>query len=385
MSNPPPSRFQSLATEVSALAQGYWQLLRQEMSGKAALTRQQIILMAAGAVTALTAILLILAGLTLLLSQLFVSQAGWEPLIAGGVSALIVALVFALTGWLLFRQGGSRLKQEGLAPTQTVQALKSAARTLTNQPIIPTPPPTPMNTRQFKDAVHQTADEVEHQARRAGRAMQDTARSFSQGFDPGAFFASALSWVDAVLTPQNRALASRALGAAATLPRRHPAVASALGLGALYMIWQKSRGTEACQRMEDYAADQAGHFKDAASQARRSAYQGFESAAATSRDLRDTVKDSASRVVDQGRQAASQFSHAATATAESVRQTYDQTREALSGGVEQLADTARHLRDEAEAGYKKAKEFAKEEPALAIAGGAALVIGALLLVKSSRR
>ena len=82
----PSSRFQSLSAEIKALAAGHWQLFRQEMSGKVSHTRQQTLWMAAGALTALTAILLVLAGLTLLLSQLLVSQAGWQPLTAGGVS-----------------------------------------------------------------------------------------------------------------------------------------------------------------------------------------------------------------------------------------------------------------------------------------------------------
>ena len=76
-----------------------------------------------------------------------------------------------------------------------------------------------MNTRQAsQDAVHQTADTVEYQARRAGRAMQDTAHSLSEKFDPGALFTTALTWVDAVLTPANRALAGRALKTAAVFP-----------------------------------------------------------------------------------------------------------------------------------------------------------------------
>ena len=72
-----PSGFQTLTAELKALAIGHWQLFRQEMSGKVTHTRQQTLWMAAGALTALTAILLLLSGITLLLSQLLVSSAGW--------------------------------------------------------------------------------------------------------------------------------------------------------------------------------------------------------------------------------------------------------------------------------------------------------------------
>ena len=381
-----PNRFRSLSGELKALALGHWQLLRQEMSGKINLTRREIVLMVAGALTALTAILLVLAALTLLLSQLFVSQAGWEPLIAGGVSALIIAGIFALTGWLVIRGSGARLKSVGFTPVETMTALKSAANALTNQPLIPTPPTTPMNTRQqFKDALHQTADTVEHQARRAGRAVQDTAHSLGDKFDPGAFFASALSWVDAVMTPQNRALARRAAVTAATLPRRHPAIAALLGLGAGYAIWKKSQGTAARDQVEQYAAEKAEACRDFANDARKTATHGYKAAVNAGKDLRESLFDTAHRVAENGRAAASQFTGAAATTVEAVRDSYGRTRETLEDSVDTLSDAARQLRDDAEAGYKKAREFVKDEPALAIAGGVALALGALLLIKSSRR
>ena len=376
------SRLGALAGEIKALAAGHWMLLRQEMAGKAVLTQQQIILMVAGLLTALTAILLVLAALTLFLGQLLISQAGWLPLIAAGVSAFIIALIFALTGWMVFRSGGQRLKTEGLSPRQTLQSIKSATAALTNQPLIPNPPTTPMNTRkEFRDAVNQTAETVEQQARRAGRAVQDTAQSLNRSFDPGAFFAQALSWVDAVLTPQNRALAGKALSAAALLPRRHPGLAVLLGLGGVYLAWQKSRDTSFRHTVEGYAAGAA----DYADEIRRTAAKGYKATATAGRDIRSSVNDATERFTETGRNVAGQFGAAATQTAERVRGAYEDARESVSDGVEQLSATTRQLRRDAEAGYQKAREFAKEEPALAIAGGVALAIGALLLVKSSRR
>ncbi len=357
-------------------------MFREEISGKVALTRQQTILMAAGLMIALTAILLVLAGITLLLSQWLVTGAGWQPLLAGGAACVIVAVVFALTGWLIFRSSGQRLKKEGLAPSQTLQTLRRTAHSLTNQPIIPTPPPNHMNNReQLQDHLQQTADTIGQQARRAGRVVQDTAQSLSNKFDPGAFFSQALAWVDAVLTPANRRLAAKALTVASALPRRHPVPAAVLGLGALYVLWQKSKGTSAREAVEDYADRTAGF----AEHTRRSAARGYKNAASATRDARESLYETASRAADSGRTAARQFGAAASSTAEQVRDFYDDTRTSVSEGVEQLSDTARQLRKDAEAGYHRAREFAKEEPALAIAGGVALALGALLLVKSSRR
>jgi hypothetical protein len=69
MDNTFTSQCHALAGEVKALAAGSWNLFRQEMSGKLTRTRQQSLWMVAGALTALTAILLVPSGLTLLLSQ----------------------------------------------------------------------------------------------------------------------------------------------------------------------------------------------------------------------------------------------------------------------------------------------------------------------------
>ncbi len=375
-----PQQIRSLAGELKSLALGHWTMLRQEMTGKANLTRREVILMSAGALTALTAILLVLAGLTLLLSQLLVSQAGWEPLTAGGTASLIIAAIFALSGWLVFRSSGARLKAEGLRPSQTIQSIRSAAAALTNQPYIPTPPPTPMKTREdLNDALHHTAESVEYQARRAARAVHETASSLSSKFDPGPFFASALAWVDAVMTPQNRALAGKALTTVAALPRRHPLVAAALALGGIYLM--RNRDHSIRHTVEDYVSDAGGYADDL----RRTAAKGFKATAEAGRDIRGSVYDSAHRFAETGRHAAGQFGTAATQTAERVRGAYEEARTSVAEGVDHMAETAAQLRKEAEAGYRKAREFAKEEPALAIAGGVALAIGALLLVKSSRR
>ena len=381
-----PPRVASLAAELKALATGHWLLFRQEMSGKVIHTRQQTIWMAAGAVTALSAILLLPAAVILTLSQALVSGADWSPLIAGGVSSLLVALLFALGGWLIFRSSSSSLGKETLVPEMTLHSLKTAATALTNQPVIPNPIPNAMKTRQSaSDALHQTADTVEYQARRAGRAAQDTAQSLAANFNPGAFFSAALAWVDTVLTPGNRAMAGKALGTAAALSRRHPVPAAIVGLGALYVAWQRAKGTPTRDNVEDYIQSKADTVKERYEETRRHAANGFTAAAAVGRDLRESLHNTADNVVSHSRTAASEFGKAGSATIDSVREAYDSARHTVIDGVDRAAETARQLRDDAEAGYRKAREFAREEPALAIAGGVALAIGAVLLVKSSRR
>ncbi len=387
MSAPAPSlRLSNLAAELKALATGHWQMFRQEMSGKVTHTRRQTLWIAVGVIIALTAILLLLSGITLLISQALVTHAGWPPLTAGGLSALAVALLFALTGFLFFRHGGANLRSATFTPGRTLDSLKIAASALTNQPLIPNTKSPPMNTRQsVTNALNQTADTVEYQARRAGRAVQDTAQSLSRNFDPGAFFSAALAWVDTVLTPGNRAIAGKALGTATSLTRRHPVPAAILGLGALYVAWQRAKGTPPRDTVEDYVQAAAGSVKERFDDTRRYAANSFSAAASAGRDLRGTAYHTMDDLAGHTRSAASEFGKATSATAEAVRDAYATARESMSETAERAAETARQLRHDAEAGFRKAKEFAKDEPALAVAGGVALVLGALLLVKSSRR
>ena len=388
------SNFRTLTTEFKALAAGHWTLFRQEIAGKATHTRQQSIWIVAGGLTAFTALLLLLAGCILLMSQALVTRAGWQPLDAAGASALLLTLLTSLAGGLVFRRSGRQLRAESLTPDVTLRTLKHTAAALTHQPVtsVLVPPPTlyplpsPMNTRQnLQNTLHQTAGTVETQARRVGQAIQDTADSIGRNFDAGVFFSAALAWVDTVLTPRNRALAGRAIGAAAAFPRRHPVPSAILGLGALYVAWQRAKGTPSRDRIEEYAHSKVEAVKDRLEETRRYAANGFSAAAAAGRDLRESIHSTAASVADEGRAAASQFGKSTTATADSVREAYECARDSVAEGVDCAAETARQIREDAEAGYRKAREFAKEEPALVIAGGVALALGALLLVKSSRR
>jgi gas vesicle protein len=154
-----------------------------------------------------------------------------------------------------------------------------------------------------------------------------------------------------------------------------------LGVGGLYLLWEKTREKSLQRMVADYTSEASGYADDL----RKTAVKGFKATAEAGRDIRGSVQDAASRFTENGRNAAQQFSSAATQTAERVREAYQDARSSVGDGVEQIADTAHQLRKDAEAGYRKAREFAKEEPALAIAGGVALAIGAVLLVKSSRR
>ncbi|MES2706546.1 MAG: phage holin family protein [Verrucomicrobiota bacterium] len=394
MKFPLTSQISLLADEVRALAAGHWAMFRLEMAGKARLTRQQAILAIAGVIAALTAMLLLLFSITLMLSQLLVSLAHWDAPVAAGVSALFIAIAAGLTGFILIRNAGSALREEGVTPKETLRSLRVSAATLADQPLQPQiPPPTTMNTsKQFRSAVNHTAETIQDQTRRAGRAVRNTADTISSKFDPGAFFSNVMTWVDDILNPQNRALAGRALAAASVLPRRHPLPAAVIGFGAAWMLWRKMQQESAQEAVESFSATSAEacrDFIDQSSSAVRKGYraasEGAQAAVRASHDVRGAFNDASSRWADSGRHAAATLKEATHDAATRAREVYDDARGYVTDTVESAADTAKKIRKDAEAGLKKAQEFAREEPALAIAGGIALAIGAVLLVKSSRR
>lgn len=390
-----------LAEEVKALAAGHWAMLRLEMAAKARLTKRQTILAAAGAAAALTAVLLLLSALTLLLGQLFVAVAGWPPLVAGGLSALLIGLIAAGGGVFIIRNAGSAISKEGVAPKETIASLRQTAAALADQPLQPPPSASPspsnpidtMNTpQQFRRAMHDTAETIQDQTRRAGRAVRDTAETISNKFDPGAFFSNVMTWVDDILHPNNRALASRALAAASVLPRRHPLPAALIGAGAAWMLWRKMNQQSALEAVEDFSAtstDACRNFMDRSSTAVKKGYRaaadGADAAAKAGREVREAFTDASHRWADSGRTAAATLRQATHEAAGRAREVYDDAREYVADSAETVAETAKQLRKDAEAGFQKAKEFAREEPVLTIAGGIALAVGAALLVKGSRR
>lgn len=394
MKIPLTSQISMLAGEVKALATGHLELLRLEMAGKVRLTRRQTILMAAGAVSALTGVLLLLAGITLLLSWILVSQADWTPLAAGTSSAFLLAILSTLTGILIIRNGSNTLRAEGLAPQETIRSLRQSAATLTNQAIEPQPTPIKdMNTsKQFRSAVNHTAETIENQTRRAGRAVRDTAESLNDRFDPGAFFSNVMGWVDDLLHPHNRALAGRALSAAALLPRRHPVPSALIGFGAAWMLWRKMNQQNARQAVETFSetgAETCRDFVDDTSKAVKRGYRaatdGAEAAVRAGRDVRNAFNDATSRWAESGRATAATLKEATSEAADRARGIYDDAREYVSDGLDRFSETSKQLRKEAGDTVKKAQDFAREEPLLTIAGGIALAVGAALLVKSSRR
>ncbi len=106
--------FSELAQDTSTLVRKEVQLAKTEMSQKASKVGKDIGFLAAGGAVAYAGLLAILAGIIVLLGQV----------IPMWLSALLVGLVVAGVGYFLVRRGLDALKQEDLAPRQTIETLK---------------------------------------------------------------------------------------------------------------------------------------------------------------------------------------------------------------------------------------------------------------------
>ncbi len=106
--------FSELAQDTSTLVRKEVQLAKTEMTQKASKVGKDVGFLAAGGAVAYAGLLAILAGVIVLLGQA----------IPMWLSALLVGLVVAGVGYFLVRRGLDALKQEDLAPRQTIETLK---------------------------------------------------------------------------------------------------------------------------------------------------------------------------------------------------------------------------------------------------------------------
>ncbi len=106
--------FSELSQETTTLIRQEVNLAKTEMSQKASRVGKDVGFMAAGGAVAYAGLLAIVAGVIALLGLVI-------PL---WLSALLVGLVVAVAGYFLVRRGLDALKQEDLAPRETIETLK---------------------------------------------------------------------------------------------------------------------------------------------------------------------------------------------------------------------------------------------------------------------
>jgi len=111
--------------QVSTLVRKEVQLARAEMGEKFGQAAGAIAPIAAGGAVLLGVLILLLFALASLLVRLFDLATGWAQ--------LIVAVVFALVGYLLVRSGLSKLKTSNLVPERTADQLSRDAQVVKEQ------------------------------------------------------------------------------------------------------------------------------------------------------------------------------------------------------------------------------------------------------------
>jgi xanthine/uracil permease len=109
--------FADLTRQMSTLLRQEVQLAKVEMTEKASKAGRDVGSLAVGGAVAYAGFLAILAGLVILLAEI----------VPWWLSAMIVGLAVIVIGYVLIQRGLSSLKQEDLAPRQTIESLREDA------------------------------------------------------------------------------------------------------------------------------------------------------------------------------------------------------------------------------------------------------------------
>ena len=120
-----PELLSNALGQVSTLVRKEVQLARAEMGEKFGQAAGAIAPIAAGGAVLLGVLILLLFALASLLVRLFDLATGWAQ--------LLVAVVFALVGYLLVRSGLSKLKTSNLVPERTAEQLSRDAQVAKEQ------------------------------------------------------------------------------------------------------------------------------------------------------------------------------------------------------------------------------------------------------------
>ena len=115
--------FSELAQETSTLVRQEVDLAKTEMSEKASRVGKDVGFLAAGGAVAYAGLLAILAAVIVVLDTFL-------PL---WLAALLVGLVMVGAGYFLVKKGLDALKQENIAPQQTIETLKEDGQWIKDQ------------------------------------------------------------------------------------------------------------------------------------------------------------------------------------------------------------------------------------------------------------
>ena len=115
--------FSDLSQQTAELIRQEMRLAKTELSAKAADVGRHAMMIGAGVVFALTAVITLAAALTLVLIEV-----GIVPWLA----AVITAVAMGATGFMLAQAGITALKTKSIAPVETMHSLKETTQWLKN-------------------------------------------------------------------------------------------------------------------------------------------------------------------------------------------------------------------------------------------------------------
>ena len=125
--------FAELANETSQLVRQEVALAQTEITNKATRVGKQVGFLVVGGAVGYAALLVILAAVTIGLTQLISSVSGWSLIASGWIAAAIVGIVVGIVAYTLVSSALAKLKTTNLAPQQTIESVKEDAQWLKNQ------------------------------------------------------------------------------------------------------------------------------------------------------------------------------------------------------------------------------------------------------------
>ena len=125
--------FAELANETSQLVRQEVALAQTEITNKATRVGKQVGFLVVGGAVGYAALLVILAAVTIGLTQLISSVSDWSLIASGWIAAAIVGIVVGIVAYTLVSSALAKLKTTNLAPQQTIESVKEDAQWLKNQ------------------------------------------------------------------------------------------------------------------------------------------------------------------------------------------------------------------------------------------------------------
>lgn len=125
--------FSELATETSTLVRQEVALAQVELTQKATKVGKQVGFLVVGGAVGYAAVLVILAAVVILLTQVISSISGWTPITSAWISSIIVGAVVGGVAYMLVTNALAKLKDADLAPRKTIESVKEDAQWLKDQ------------------------------------------------------------------------------------------------------------------------------------------------------------------------------------------------------------------------------------------------------------